>query len=351
MFSFYNLFRKIAFSLDAEFIHEKTLKILSNYPFLLSKLFCLNNISEKKYCLNLNGLKWSFPVGLAAGLDKNAIAFDFFSNIGFGAVEVGTVTLRPQEGNPPPRLFRYPDEYSLRNSLGFNNMGAEIILNNILSYKNRNSLLGVNISKNKDIPSDKAIYDYIALYEKFSSTADYLVINVSSPNTPGLRELQSKEFLKDLFNSLKDVRERFPCPLFLKVSPDIEREDARDISEVAKSNYLSGIIATNTTIIKSRGVGGISGKLLASKSVQVRQWFLDFLRECPNMDVIGVGGVSSFNDLWQFWKSGGKVIQIYTALIYKGPYILKEISMGIDNILQRENISSLEDLLENIDNI
>ncbi len=345
----YPLFKKIAFSLDPEVIHEHSIKFLSDYP-LLSELFDqkISTYENDKYQVALNGPSWSFPVGLAAGLDKNALALDFFSKLYFGAIEVGTVTPKPQEGNPKPRLFRYPENESLRNKMGFNNGGAESVLRHLLSTTKNNKVLGVNLGKNKVTPIDKAWEDYNILYKKFSKISDYLVINVSSPNTPGLRGLQESDALEEILSSLEQVRNEKPCPLYLKISPDIDKTHVSAIIDLVKKYSLTGIIATNTTIMKEKGEGGISGKLCLEKSRNVRRWILDETRECPDLDVIGVGGISSFQDLWDFWLAGGKAVQIYTALIYQGPAILNQIKEGIDNVLTLNEMKSVDELLKNL---
>ena len=220
----YPLFKKIAFSLDPEIIHEHSIKFLSRYP-LLGELFDqkISIIEREKYRVALNGPSWSFPVGLAAGLDKNALALEFFSKLYFGAIEVGTVTPKPQDGNQKPRLFRYPESESLRNKMGFNNDGSENILRHLLSVSKNDKVLGVNLGKNKVTPIEKAWEDYNILYRKFSKIIDYLVINVSSPNTPGLRGLQESDALEEILSSLETVRKDEPCPLYLKISPDIDK--------------------------------------------------------------------------------------------------------------------------------
>ena len=348
----YPLFKKIAFSLDPEVIHENSIKFLSDYP-LLGELFNqkVSPFESEKYKVSLNGPSWSFPVGLAAGLDKNALALSFFSKLHFGAIEVGTVTPKPQEGNPKPRLFRYPEDESLRNKMGFNNGGAEKVLCNLLSTSKNEKVLGVNLGKNKITPIDKAWEDYNILYRNFSNISDYLVINVSSPNTPGLRGLQESDALEEILSSLEDVRSEKPCPLYLKISPDIDKSHVSAIIDLVKKYSLTGIIATNTTIMKEKGEGGISGRLCLEKSRNVRKWILDETRECPDLDVIGVGGISSFKDLWDFWLDGGKAVQIYTALIYQGPGILKQIKEGIDHVLTLNDMKSLNELLENLEKV
>jgi dihydroorotate dehydrogenase len=343
----YSAFKKIAFSIDPEKVHNITLDLLSRHPLLFSLVTDQGPLSSN-YQVQVGKLTWPFPVGLAAGLDKNCVALDYFSRTLFGAIEVGTVTPKPQEGNPKPRMFRYPEQESLRNKMGFNNLGANQILENIKSSINHGRILGVNLGKNKITLEEKAFEDYLFLYEKFSPVADYLVINVSSPNTPGLRDLQRSENLRIIFNSLKNVRSLYPKPLYLKISPDLSFEDVGPIIDLVKEFKLEGIIATNTTIMENLGEGGISGKLCFKKSREMRKYILERTKESPEIQVIGVGGISCFADLLDFWKMGGKVVQIYSSLIFQGPHILNNFKMGIDKYMKKTGSKNLEELIKNI---
>lgn len=335
--------------MDPEFIHEHSMNLLSKAP--LASEFFQKELVGDIYKVDLSHLSWPFPVGLAAGLDKNALAFEFFSRLYFGAIEVGTVTPKEQVGNPKPRLFRFVEEESLRNKMGFNNDGADKVYDHIFGRPRNGKLLGVNLGKNKITPIEKAWEDYVALYSKFSSIADYLVMNISSPNTPGLRGLQESGSLKEILESLEEVRKKNHCPLYLKISPDIDFSHVKPIVELAKSFNLAGIIATNTTIIEQLGEGGISGKLCLEKSKKVREWLLQETRECQSLDIIGVGGISCFKDLKDFWMAGGKVIQIYTSFIFQGPSVLEDIKKGIDETLKINDLKNLNELLKNIKKI
>lgn len=347
---FYNLYKNFAFKVDAEKAHELTIKILSDLP-RLSLLFSDNLNDDESFNINTNSGKWSFPIGLAAGLDKNGECIDYFSKLLFGAVEVGTVTPRAQDGNPKPRLFRYKREESLRNCMGFNNQGADALLLNIKKANRNGKPLGVNLGKNKTTPQEKSCDDYLFLYKKFASAADYLVINLSSPNTPGLRDLLATSSLREIFQSLSHDRNLEPCPLYLKISPDMALEQISEICEISKEFSLSGIIATNTTIIPDLGSGGVSGKLLSEKSKLMREKVLEMTRETPEVETIGVGGISSFEDVWDFWKKGGKCMQIYTSFIYQGPSILKNIKNQTDFVMKKNQLSSLDELFLNISKV
>ncbi|WP_372655562.1 dihydroorotate dehydrogenase (quinone) [Halobacteriovorax sp.] len=345
----YDFFKTVAFKMDAEKAHELSIKALSSFPRTMAEAFGGNLQDSEKYQVELNTMNWSFPVGLAAGLDKNAKAIDFFARIPFGAIEVGTVTPIAQIGNPKPRLFRYLKEESLRNCMGFNNDGAGKVLKNILSSDRMEKVLGVNLGKNKDTSSENAHLDYLSLFKTFKDNCDYLVINVSSPNTPGLRDLQRHESMREIFESLVEERKTCSTPLFIKISPDLPLDSLEGIVNLAKEYSLSGIIATNTTIMEERGAGGVSGKLLSKKGKVVRDRLLELMVDSPELDLIGVGGISCFADLWDFWKKGGKACQIYSSFIFQGPDVLYEIKNGIDEKLKETGHQNVRELLKNIE--
>ncbi len=348
----YNLFRSLAFKLDPELIHEVSMGSFNKFPRTLAGIFNSHAL-KPEHSVDFAGLTWSGPLGLAAGLDKNAVGLSFFSRLAFGAIEVGTVTPKPQAGNPKPRLFRIKEENSLLNRMGFNNQGMEQVYQNIIdtSQPDRPRCLGVNLGKNKTTPASEAPVDYFKLYEKFVDHCDYLVVNVSSPNTPGLRDLQEESALSEIFEALSSIRKEKPKPLFLKVAPDLSDEGLEACVSIARKYSLSGLIATNTTIMPERGQGGISGDLLAAKSKRVRSYLLELLKDSPEISLIGVGGVSSFDDLWEFWKLGGKVMQVYTAFIYQGPNLLDDIYHGIETALKKTGAKDLNELLANYKNL
>jgi len=338
----------MAFKMDAEKAHELSIGALSNFPRTMADSFGGDLEDLEKYRVDLNSMSWCFPVGLAAGLDKNASAINFFSRIPFGAVEVGTVTPLPQAGNPRPRLFRYIEEESLRNCMGFNNKGSKKVLKNILSSDKGNKVLGVNLGKNKDTSAENAPSDYVKLYNSFKDHCDYLVINVSSPNTPGLRDLQRHESMREIFEALKEERTNCKTPLFIKISPDLPLESIEGVFSLASEYSLSGVIATNTTIMEERGNGGVSGKLLTQRAKLVRERCLSVNAEFPELDFIGVGGISSFDDVWDYWKKGGVACQIYSSFIFQGPQVLHDIREGIDRKLIQNEVLTLSELLNNI---
>ncbi len=347
--NFYNLFKNLAFKVDAEFAHNQSISLLSTFPETIGGLYSFDKDPRYDTSLTLkDGNRWSFPVGLAAGLDKNAEAIDFFTKISFGCVEVGTVTPRPQLGNPKPRMFRLPEEQSLLNRMGFNNAGSEKVFNGIQKSTRNGKVLGVNLGKNKATSQEDAPRDYRLLFEKFCEVSDYLVINVSSPNTPGLRDLQGLTSLRLIFDSLSDLRLTQKVPLYLKIAPDLSLEDIPGIVDLARNYELAGIIATNTTIRKDIGVGGVSGKILSDKARTMRAELLKLIDSSEKLEVIGVGGISGFEDLLEFWKLGGNVCQIYTSFIYQGPNILKDINTGIINLMKQQSIYNLSELVESL---
>jgi dihydroorotate dehydrogenase len=326
----YSAFRSFMFSLDPETAHHLTLNLAKLSP-VLGKISGIPR--EEKFSFHLGSVRWTFPIGLAAGLDKNAEALSFFEAQGFGALECGTVTLRAQEGNPRPRIFRYKDEESLRNAMGFPNRGLQDILPRIKNYQGQVPL-GINMGKNKESSTQKSIEELSTLFEKMGPYADYFVINVSSPNTPGLRALQEKEYLSELFAELtsKSIKK----DLFLKIAPDLSPEKILELKKLAVEYQLTGIIATNTTIMADKGEGGISGKLLAQRSKEVRSLLL---QEKTELEIIAAGGIFSPQDLFEFWAQGGKAGQVYTSYIYRGPALLKNFHRSINSFLTLQGMN------------
>ena len=282
----------------------------------------------------VKNLKALSPIGLAAGLDKNAQALNALSALGFGSLEAGTVTFKEQLGNSRPRIWRYPEELSLRNAMGFPNAGVEAIKKNLLNYS-ASSLLGINIGKNKDTSAQDSIEE-LGKVVCHLKRADYFTINVSSPNTPGLRELQEPTYLRELFTHLQSLTN---TPLFLKIAPDLEPKKIEELAQLASELKLEGIIATNTTMIPLKGVGGVSGALLKEKAQLVQQTLLSMNTE---LNIIGVGGLSDFKDILKFWHMGGKWVQIYTALIYQGPSLVHKINEDILFFLDCFQIKDLD---------
>jgi dihydroorotate dehydrogenase len=330
----YSLIKPILFALPPELAHEYSLTLAKLCPEL-GRLS--GNRLNDKLSLKVGSLNWKSPIGLAAGLDKNAEALDFFSAQGFGSLECGTVTLKPQLGNPKPRLFRYPQEKSLRNSMGFPNEGLRYITPRLEAF-DRSLPLGVNLGKNKDSSAEESIDELGTMMAALDDVADYFVVNVSSPNTPGLRALQEKSYLSELFGELKSMSHK---DLYLKIAPDLDGTKIIELVKIAEDFKLAGLIATNTTMMPERGAGGVSGALLKEKSRAVRKIILE---QQSSLELIGVGGFSNFEDLKEFWYDGGKVIQLYTAYIYGGPDLLKSMNNKILDFLRLNELADLGSL-------
>lgn len=329
----YSLIKPLLFSMDPEDAHHLVLKAAELSP-ILGKLSAPE--IDSRLQVKVGSLFWNSPLGLAAGLDKNAQALEFFYYQHFGAIECGTITLHAQEGNPRPRMFRYPQTQSLRNSMGFPNLGVKEILPRLKNFQEPIPI-GVNIGKNKNTSPDDSIFELSQLFNLIKNHADYFVINVSSPNTPGLRELQEKNYLSSLFSELNKTRN--DKDLYLKISPDLPREKILELIELSHSFKLTGVIATNTTIKPEMGIGGISGGLLKTRAREVREIVL---KECKNLEVIGVGGISHSKDLFDWWEKGGKVVQLYTAYVYQGPALLKAIYADLLRFLKYQEMTLLE---------
>ena len=327
------------FLFDPEKIHTFTfflIKVFFKIPILGFIIESFYKVKSPKLERKLFGLNFENPVGIAAGFDKNATHISEFEKFGFGFIEIGTVTPKPQDGNPKKRLFRLKEDTAIINRMGFNNDGVTKIKNRL--KKNYNVLIGGNIGKNKVTPNSQAKNDYIICFKELYDYVDYFVVNVSSPNTPGLRELQSKEFLNDLFIELNKLRsnEIIKKPILIKISPDLSKEKILEILEVIHTNNIDGIIATNTTIdypnLKSKNkneTGGLSGAPLYDKSNEV----ISFISKKTNgkLPIIGVGGISTPEQAVKKIEAGAHLIQLYTGIIYEGPGIVRKINKKLLN--------------------
>jgi dihydroorotate dehydrogenase len=342
----YSLTKNILFKFDPEQMHNLAIDCMAMAPDVFRSLYSAKN--QLDLSVNLNGLVWKSPIGLAAGLDKNGRAISALAHIGFGAIEIGTVTNAPQLGNATPRIFRYPAEHSLRNSMGFPNEGAAAILQRVKngSYSNiHNCSIGVNLGKNKDVSDEQAIFDQAKMAQEFAPYCDYLVVNISSPNTRGLRDWQHQDKLQLLLSEITNkIKNTVTKPLFIKISPDLTLHDLTSVVEVAKSNHLHGIIATNTTIVPERGPGGISGELLAEKASRIRNHLLDLTRE-SQLSVIGVGGISNAKQIMDFLINGGDAVQIYSALVFQGPGLIRRLNKELCQIIGKDQSKDLKHYL------
>jgi dihydroorotate dehydrogenase len=318
-----------------------TFGFLLRIPLLSSLIRSLFSYDSKDLEKELFGLKFRNPVGLAAGFDKDGKYINSFSTLGFGFYEVGTVTPLPQIGNPQPRLFRLPQDESLINRMGFNNGGVDVLVERLKKVKNRKKLIiGGNIGKNKVTPNDKAIEDYLICFDKLFPYVDYFVVNVSSPNTPGLRSLQDKEPLTHLLQAVKDANNKKSeaKPVLLKIAPDLTDGQLDDIIEIVQSIGIDGIIATNTTIdrsgletkketIQSIGNGGLSGKAVTDRSTEVIKYISS--KSSGRIPIVGVGGIRSAKTAQEKIDAGASLVQVYSGLVYEGPFLIKNIKKGL----------------------
>ncbi|MBA6262467.1 MAG: quinone-dependent dihydroorotate dehydrogenase [Colwellia sp.] len=331
---FYSAIRKVLFKFDPETIHEMTIKGFKATGSSPLNLLYKQNITDKP--VEAMGIVFPNPVGLAAGLDKNGECINAFAAMGFGFVEIGTVTPKPQPGNPKPRIFRLPSANAVINRMGFNNKGVDYLIDQVRKA-NFTGVLGINIGKNKDTPDEHAKDDYLICMRKVYNYATYITINISSPNTPGLRSLQYGDALNELLAALKaeqkvlaDQHSKY-VPLAVKIAPDLSQEEIESIADCLIRNKIDGVIATNTTLSRE-GVeglehgeeqGGLSGKPVKDKSTEVIRLLAIALDN--NLPIIGVGGISSGRDAQEKIAAGAKLVQVYTGFIYKGPELVKDI--------------------------
>lgn len=337
--------RRAAFAFDAEKAHELGMSALKNG---LASPFYVADSSFGMEPIELFGLRFANPLGIAAGFDKNGIVVDQLASLGFGFVEVGTVTLKSQPGNPKPRMFRLSENKALINRLGFNNAGAVAVVENLKKIK-RNCVVGVNIGKNKDVPNEEAVENYLATFELVYSVADYITVNVSSPNTPGLRDLQNTKSLDDLVAAIQAKnRELGEKPLLVKIAPDLADEDVDEITDVCIANNCAGIIATNTTISRTgiaslvaNEAGGLSGKPLQKRSNEIISRI--FRRANGKPAVVGVGGIFDANDAFEKIAAGASLVQAYTGFVYGGPTFAADVNQGLVRILNARGFSGVAD--------
>jgi len=335
-------FRPILFLFSAEKAHRLTfglLKVSFLFPFAKAIFKNLFSYENPKLERTLMGLKFKNPVGLAAGFDKNAELIDEFATLGFGFIEIGTVTPKGQEGNPKPRLFRLLEDEAIINRMGFNNEGVEKIVARLRKRKS-DVIVGGNIGKNKVTPNENAVQDYEITFDALHDFVDYFVVNVSSPNTPNLRELQDKEPLKNLLKTLKEknLSKDKPKPILLKIAPDLNEIQLNDIVEIVQEVDIEGIVATNTTIsreglqteksqIESIGAGGLSGKPLRNRSTEVIQFLRQKLGK--KFVIIGVGGIFTAQDAQEKLDAGADLVQVYTGFVYEGVSMVSNMNQQL----------------------
>lgn len=338
-----SVIRPLLFRMDAEKAHHFTFGLIKNLlalPFAKSVARALfmpppTNGLQKQ----LMGLTFPNPVGLAAGFDKDARLIDELACFGFGFIEIGTLTPRPQSGNPQPRLFRLPQDGGLINRMGFNNEGVAAAVER-LKKRQTHLIIGGNIGKNKDTPNEQALNDYLACFDALYDYVDYFVVNVSSPNTPGLRELQEKEPLTALLRALQERNRQKvkPKPILLKIAPDLTEQQLDDIIAIVLETKLSGVIATNTTVsreglqtpadvLAAIGNGGLSGKPVRKRATEVIRYLAE--KSKKQFVIIGVGGIFTAADAREKLDAGADLVQVYTGFVYEGPSMVKNICKGL----------------------
>ena len=329
----YSLLRQLLFNLDAETAHRATIRALKLAPKRRPPRF------PASLRTTVAGLEFASPIGLAAGFDKDAEVPEQMLGLGFGFVEVGTVTPRPQQGNDRPRLFRLAEDRAVINRLGFNNRGQNAAYDRL---RHARGLIGVNVGANKD--SRDRVADYMEGVRRMSPVARYVTVNISSPNTPGLRGLQDEGALGDLLAAVEDARS--DKPIFLKVAPDLEQADAERIVRVALDHHIDALIVGNTTVsrppLKSRFAGeqgGLSGEPLKSLALEALRLFRS--ASGGEIPLIGVGGIANAEDAWQRIRAGASLIQLYTAMVYEGPGIARRIALGLEQRLKRSGYANI----------
>ncbi len=336
----YKIIKAILFQFDAEKVHHIAMKSLSfiyNLPLGKYTLEALFNTTNEGLSQNVFGLNFKNPIGLAAGFDKNGMYIDELAALGFGFIEIGTVTPKPQSGNAIPRLFRLPKDEAIINRMGFNNDGVEAMVRHLKKVRNKDIIIGGNIGKNKDTSNENAVDDYIECFEKLYDYVHYFVINVSSPNTPGLRALQEKEPLTRIINALVEKRASRNCkkPILLKIAPDLSEAQLDDIIEITNNTDLNGLVISNTTLsraglksshglLDTMGQGGLSGRPVLARSNEV----LRYVAAKTTKPIIGVGGIHNQEDMKSKRDNGGSLIQIYTGFVYEGPSLIKRLKMA-----------------------
>jgi dihydroorotate dehydrogenase len=353
-----SLIRPLLFNKDPEESHDQILDLLSRSEFLHRALDQFYRIKDNRLKVQIESLRLPNPVGLAGGFDKNAVALKTISAFGFGFMEMGAVTAQAQAGNPKPRLYRLPEDCALINRLGFNNEGATVIAARLANLRALRRLptipLGINIGRTKIVETKDAVADFLSAFEKLFPQGDFFTLNVSSPNTPNLRDLQEKRLLAELLSAVQEknrqlatVAQHRAKPVFLKIAPDMELAQVDEIVEVVESFKLTGIVATNATAfmrqtLKSplgREPGGLSGRPITAKVTNFVSHIYKNTR--GRLPIIGVGGIFNANDAYDKITAGASAVQIYTGFVYEGPAVVKHINQGLIQLLERDGFQSV----------
>jgi dihydroorotate dehydrogenase len=352
--------RPLLFHKDPEESHEMILALLAkaeSFSGILEKIY---NVDDARLRVKIGSLNLSNPVGLAGGFDKNAVAPRTIASFGFGFMEIGAITAQAQPGNPKPRLYRLPEDCALINRLGFNNQGAEAIAAKLERMRARGALpkipLGMNIGRTKIVETKDAVADFLACFERLHPYGDFFTLNVSSPNTPNLRDLQEKHLLRDLLAAVQEKNRELagrgkiePKPVFVKIAPDMEFSQVDEIVEVVKSAQLTGIVATNATAFMREHLksaygpepGGLSGRPITAKVTS----FVSHIYKATDgrLPIIGVGGIFNAKDAYDKIKAGASAVQIYTGWIYEGPGAVKRINQGLLRLLDRDGLKHISE--------
>jgi len=355
-----SLVRPLLFRRDPEKSHEQILALLSHLEFLYGSLNDFYRVADERLTVRIGALTFSNPVGLAAGFDKNAVAPKTISAFGFGFMEIGAVTAQAQPGNPKPRLYRLPEDHALINRLGFNNEGAEAIGRKLERLRARGAMpevpLGINIGRTKIVETKDAVADFLAAFEKLFPHGNFFTLNVSSPNTPNLRDLQDKTLLRELLAAVQEKNRALatranigPKPVFVKIAPDMEFPQVDEIIQVVEAVKLTGIVATNATAFMREGLkspvgrepGGLSGRPIA----KIVTSFVSHIFQVTHgrLPIIGVGGIFNAEDAYDKIKAGASAVQIYTGWIYEGPGAVKRINRGLLSLLERDGLKHLSE--------
>ncbi|MFF4624748.1 quinone-dependent dihydroorotate dehydrogenase [Nonomuraea jabiensis] len=342
------VFTQVLRRFDAEAVHHQTvsaLALLARLPVVKRLLFRALAPRDPALRVTAFGVHFPGPLGLAAGFDKDAACAEGLAALGFGHVEVGTITAHAQPGNPHPRLFRLVEEHAVINRMGFNNAGAAAAARRLRRARGVPVVIGVNIGKTKVVPESEAVADYVASAKELAPLADYLVVNVSSPNTPGLRNLQAVSLLRPLLTAVKEVADGTPrpTPLLVKIAPDLADEDVDAVADLALELGLDGIIATNTTIRHGGETGGLSGRPLKGRSLEVLRRLR--ARVGDRLTLVSVGGVEDVDDVWERLLAGATLVQGYTGWVYGGPLWASRIHRQLSRRVRRHGLKSITDAI------
>lgn len=359
-FFYKSIVRPYFFSKDPEESHEKILRILGRCEGLSDSLDLIYRVDDTRLNVQIGPLKFANPVGLAGGFDKNALAPKTIASFGFGFMEVGAITAQAQPGNPKPRLYRLPEDLALINRLGFNNEGAAAIAGKLARLRARGAWpkipLGMNIGRTKIVETKDAVADFLSCFERLFPNSDFFTLNVSSPNTPNLRDLQEKSLLRDLLTAVQEKNHSLagaakiaPKAVFVKIAPDMEYSQVDEILQVVEDTKLTGVVATNATAFHRNGLksvngpepGGLSGRPITAMVTAFIAHIYSLTK--GKIPIIGVGGIFDAEDAWEKIKAGANAVQIYTGWVYEGPGAVKRINQGLLRLMERDGVKRVSE--------